>query len=805
MLYMIAQIYSRGKLVGFTIYDTERYEHRQFNYDFILSRLKDGIKIENLEVVNNEVRGRGGDLSRYTIVNNSSRLMSEVSYVVIGARKEKDDTIYCLVDYIGRRYYITSNELDNMYSVLRVANGKIVRVKDSKYYIASISGNIPTLEDEYKEVDTQSIQLKSGYIPKYKIPDRTTHVSSYMNRNRIAISNEDGARKVAFTRWSSLKAAKECITSRKGYMVDDGSGKFIHERLYIYKDSFRTIDINILEVKINKQIKFILNISYVSYLVDDILYIGNRWKSISKSTDESNIVSGSSVIIALGQLGVIVISIREGESLSRQVLLSTIPYSLIGNTFNIQEILSQLGDNDADDLNRIHEKIKNPSVRSISVDKFNSLWVESEILAGDNGYVNIDQGILAIQSLNACGSDSKTSILAKCTNTNTSELLLNEIGSITNMKDYAIAIDGIRSIIVKAPRVFITINRSANTHDYVLNHHNIKLDYIGFMALLDMKIIDHMPKDLISDADLKIVRNSIYHIDKDGNSLLIYIEKYRVIYDIGILLKLYNDTCKYIDEQMVKSTKYMNKQMILGSNVKVNGLGIIYDWDIDSKIDTSRSIVGIELTKWNYKKKVIINVCSPIKIVDSRDSTYESSKLTLSFRTGSIIHFLNMLDEAHIVNRGIKLLNVQIDCNGITYPELLQVLSIKMRSFGSNYFKIKNSDGEEVSSALGIKSFEYNIYFIISNLSHLYRQSKNMNGILSGCYGRASDSIFLVNIDKIPEDVKKQLIKNCYSAANGRRGNKTFQYEYIEYIIKLIATDDNEIRQLKELGKCIKT
>ena len=800
MLYMIAQIYNRASLIGFTIYDTERYEYKHLNYDFILNRMTLGIKIENLQIINNTIKGYGGDLSRYTIVNKNGVPLNGISYTVIGVKKEDTGKItYCLVDFIGRRYYITAEELDNMHDVLRITNGKIVKSKN-RYYISSISGNIPVIEDK-NAIEVINTKTISGYIPKYKIPDRATHLSSYMKRNNVSLYNEENIKKISMIRWCDLKEPRKYVTSRKGYLFPDGSGKFMHERLYAYMDVMRTIDINILEVNINKQIKFILNISYTSYLVDDILYTGNKWKSISNTTDESDVKNGSSVIIALGQLGVLVISIKDGVSSysSKAVLTSIIPYSLIGETFDIRDILIKLGDLDTDDLNRIYEKVENPNVKSIEVNKFSSIGVESEIVASNDGYVNKNQGVIAVQTINSSGNTHKARIMSKCMDIEFMELLQNEVNIISSMKNYAIVIDGIRSIIVRAPKVYFSIVKSSTEPSYVLNHHNIKLEYIGFIALSKLGIIGDMPRDLVNVDDIKIIEDAIYHISKDGNSVSIYMERYRVVYDIGILLKLYNDTCKYIDEQRIKSTKYMNKQMILGANVKVNDLGFICDWEENSRIDTSSSTVGIEINSLNARKRVIINVCTPIKILDNRDMTYERSKLILSFRNGSIIHLLNLINEFNIEKGGFKLLDIQIDCADLTYPELLQVISMKMRSFGSNYFRVKNKDGEYKTEILGIKSFEYNIYFIISNLLHLYRQSKNMSGILSGCYDRASDSIFLVNIDKIPEDVKKQLIKNCYSAANGRRGNKTFQYEYIEYIIKLIATDDNEIRQLKEL------
>lgn len=146
-MFMIAVIKENNKMVKARVIDTALKEMADMEVQCIIAGILDGKKIENLTVVNGELKGVGGAIERYGVLGVSQ------SITIIGVIEIQDVgiNIYKIADTKGKISMVSEKNLIALSNSCTIANGKVVE-RSGRKYISSIEGDfvrIPTDYDKY--------------------------------------------------------------------------------------------------------------------------------------------------------------------------------------------------------------------------------------------------------------------------------------------------------------------------------------------------------------------------------------------------------------------------------------------------------------------------------------------------------------------------------------------------------------------------------------------------------------------------------------------------------------------------------
>lgn len=766
MIFMIARIFDVNRLIGFRLLDIDTGEVKALSYDRILNALKMGIKIENLMVEDNKVKGKGGSIDRYTIVNISGEQLSKSSIIVVRKLKEteNDKYKYQIADYIGNRQYVSSDDLIKYSYFNNIANGKVSRNSSDKCYIAPISGEFNTEKVQVARINS----TKKYQIPKIKmgteIDRRFVHAGSGEFRKDMA---------------SKLKQFNfEFVTVKHGIarQLFSGNNKIgnISNEILIPSDR-NTFDVGITEVKFSGYKQFILYIDKEEYLVDDIIYIGNYWRSACKNEAKRPGPDTNDIIIALGQVGLLII---RGKRSHTSEFIRCIPYSKIDNIDTLTNQLVRQGITsdmlDKSDANYILNTARNCIYQLDTKVNNDEIPLATETACGDDGYIDKKQALIFTGRLYI---HATSDIYDISNNLGVDEyikpMIISELVIALNFKEKAYFSHNTYPIGCINDKLRIkTIDGS-----YRLSYKTLYLKHIAYYVLYTKKLISRIETIWLSELDIDQLRASIHYVKLDESTLTIYIDKLKLIFDVKLLLKIYENDLEELKESAHKSYKLNNKLGLMGEYATVNEAGYLSDWEKGLRVEQNSAIKGIELNDDNIDKALYFYVKSDFDVMDKRViKTYTGYKIKIIYGGNNLDKLINRLStNEYNMGLGITLRNCTCD-------ELDKLMSICLRRRVLNWIFV-NSQEIKISS----KDTQFDTQFLIRYAEKVYGAQ----------VGKSEFKGFeILDKDKIEQNEKVKYLKKCIAAIPLR--NKKAQkasVEVFEFILDSIC-DYDEKRQI---------
>lgn len=239
-LFAIAKICSNNEIVGMRLFDTETKATKDIPINSLKAGLAKGVKVENLELVNGEIKGVNGNLDRYSIVDVSGNLLNDSAFIIISKIEDKG---YTVVDYKGIAKNFRTDDILRLVNErgLKIANGKIVP-KDSEQIISAINGEyqVQKLED-LKPKDKENKVERVKYLVELLNRAR----KAYEQENREIISNYEYDK--LYDELEALEKETGVIlnnspTQNVGYEVVSSIPKEKHEVPMLSLDKTKEID-----------------------------------------------------------------------------------------------------------------------------------------------------------------------------------------------------------------------------------------------------------------------------------------------------------------------------------------------------------------------------------------------------------------------------------------------------------------------------------------------------------------------------------------------------------------------------------
>ena len=155
-IFIIAQVINGKNVVGYRLLDLDsKNQIRDYNIDTIknvLNNPKTADVIKNAKLVNGEITGTNGQLTRYAKVNTNGSLCGNAPLVVIN---KIGDVGYTVSDFKGVVKKMKNSDVVEYAKNQGIANGKVV-IQDNIEYISSISDSYEQVSLSPSKVGKQS-------------------------------------------------------------------------------------------------------------------------------------------------------------------------------------------------------------------------------------------------------------------------------------------------------------------------------------------------------------------------------------------------------------------------------------------------------------------------------------------------------------------------------------------------------------------------------------------------------------------------------------------------------------------------
>lgn len=168
-MYMIASIFQGNQRVGFRILDSDTGKIIDVTDIQIMSVLKSGQKIINLEISEGKLQGSNGGINRYAKLNDGKLMAGDKGPVVI--LNQLGETGYTISDHNGKIIKAKTDDIIKYANSNGIANGKI-STRNNAEFISAISGT-------YERID---IPLKQQ-APR--IPEKKQEIKPVIQTNTV--------------------------------------------------------------------------------------------------------------------------------------------------------------------------------------------------------------------------------------------------------------------------------------------------------------------------------------------------------------------------------------------------------------------------------------------------------------------------------------------------------------------------------------------------------------------------------------------------------------------------------------------
>lgn len=800
-VFMIARIYDKDTLVGFNLYDTYSYESRAISYQQLFQAMKNGAKVENLDIVNNKIVGVGGSLSRYTAMSTNGNILMSPSYVVVAKAETKDGTRYRITNHIGRSFSLMNYQINEL-TTIKLANAKIMRKGDSvsgyTYYISAIEGTIDTENiDRIQPIYRSAKKFKFG-----KIEFNDTRAIRELEYSEFSYVSNCSAKAAATLKQKWID--KGNIFNKEGIVKTEYKGEKI-KTAYAYNDIISakmyndTVRIGITGIKTGEDIYFALrSVAYwnTPYLFQDIIYIGGAWSSAVKDGRlRPRVTSKDSRIIGLGLTGMIILwpfSIEETKPLEDKCRYDIfnriektdlneicIPYDKINNITNLTKKLVELGIGSdilsKDDIDRILSAAK-----ACPYDYTYDIDIEKVPTTQTNRISTTNLTNNAIISLSAipCQNADYMTVYSASVPEHLNEFVAKELKISVFAQEYAM-FNPLQTFRLLVRYNSINIDDSENI---IIKPLNVYLRHVIYLQLCQDGKIDEVPSIWIKD-DIreKILIGLIWrHVYKNNDKVLIlYIADYKFEIDVQKALQMWKRDMEELNNSREAASKINIKMQMIGTSIKINDMGYIYQWSNDSSIAQSSKIKGIEITEDNRGYKLEVKVDGKINIRDSRQESWRYVNIHLIYKPKDIDMLQDKLK--HCLISGMQ---YGIDCTNAKASDISAMLALILQSKTEcdimlSGKKIKPRKLEERLS----------LAFLIKNAAICWSRTTESISF-------SANDIDIINLNKMDINERMSVIKEALSGYN-RKSNrgKLLSGKIIEEIIRMMCIGD-EIRDV---------
>lgn len=743
MFYIVARIVERGNLIGYKVINTKEcdmnynYQSGSYTIEKIENALRAGFKIENATLSNNSIKGVGGSLSRYSAISTSGELISDLALTVL----QKKDEQYSLSDPYCKRIILKEDKLIQRAKMgVKLANSKLCIKENGTAYISAIEGEIPDYAMSMRENERKKFKLcmLNRSDPKYAqiYLDNKKFKSSFISKNSDI--NFD--------------------TLSKKYGMKQFNGDACNEVFYA-KESSRTIGVT--ELKYGEYTHFLVQLDRHRILLEDIIYIGNGWKS--KARTYSTIEDNDYHFVALGQLGLIVTKNTD--------YVKCIPYSKIDTVESLTNALVNCGITcgmlDKSDAKYILNTAKNAIYRlDFNIDLANAEISRGGLMETEDGTSLLSIGTLEGQSFGT-PSSIYTYTLPK--------YMLNVIGAELHLvfkhckqPAYFAHINSL--IFGYKSELYVTTNKGEREFVYK----GLKVKHFAYYCLYKLGLADKINTAWVDEGSYETLNDSIVLNEIRDGQLIVVVCRTKLVYDLDKLKKELAYDLEQLEILSKKVKKLNSKIALLGGYVAVDDAGYIYDWEDGAEIIQTDNIKGIKVTRKTSRQAITVFVTGKFETYNKELEYISSYNMLLAFNKNTE-QFIQSFKVGGKYRVGLNL-------DSVTSSDLNELVATHIRNRVNQKTMIVNGESKIIS----VESVELTTDTLIKHAGKLLTNSKETYYNLE-----------VLNKDKIDPLEKSKFLSLCINSITKRcriKGNASVKL--VEEIIGLICEKEEREKLL---------
>ena len=198
-IYMIGTISVDGEnVIGYRLLYIKNGLVRDTTVESMKLALSSDVRVGNLELVNGEIKGSNGDISRYPMIIGGVAYRRSPIIIL----KEMLNGDYIVTDFKGEIVRMNEEEVVRYSAVEGIANGKVVN-KDGRRFVSAIKGEyekevVVDYEDKVKKIEAKwdvlgtsdykfndkgELVVLNRKLTKVRIPSGVTRISDLAFRN----------------------------------------------------------------------------------------------------------------------------------------------------------------------------------------------------------------------------------------------------------------------------------------------------------------------------------------------------------------------------------------------------------------------------------------------------------------------------------------------------------------------------------------------------------------------------------------------------------------------------------------------
>lgn len=185
---------SKSQILGYRLLDFEDGQVKDVPAKALIDTMKNGFKVENIEIQGNKIVGTNGTIDRYPLIINGIPYKKSPLIVL----KEMNNGDYMVCDFKGEIVRMRQEDVIKYAEVEGISNGKVVE-RDGTKFISAINGEYdkePKIDIEktvqrieskfnllgvtdYKFNQNKEFVIKNKLLTHVKVPDGVTRIADF--------------------------------------------------------------------------------------------------------------------------------------------------------------------------------------------------------------------------------------------------------------------------------------------------------------------------------------------------------------------------------------------------------------------------------------------------------------------------------------------------------------------------------------------------------------------------------------------------------------------------------------------------
>ncbi len=223
-IYMVSRVLNEGNLIGMGLLDKDTKDFRMVPTDQIKKALsKKTVRIQNVQLVDRELKGTNGEIERYPILDVNGRLISRPIITIVTAIVNDGEVIE--FDVATSDGVITRAPYGNILGCAKgggVSNAKVVN-RDGKDYLASIKGKFDTIEINTKskinEESNKNMLIEQG---GFNMGFNSNNIENIRKEIELALKPVEEKYRVKFKLNKISYTTKMCYGKLECFISKDG-------------------------------------------------------------------------------------------------------------------------------------------------------------------------------------------------------------------------------------------------------------------------------------------------------------------------------------------------------------------------------------------------------------------------------------------------------------------------------------------------------------------------------------------------------------------------------------------------------